>query len=70
MKIIAALIFLCISSIAYAAEPPRLPQGITCEMVRSEVAKHGRVYAYTLARLHGFSTVEIAEAKKCLWSRK
>ncbi len=66
--IIGAIAFaalLTLSSAAFA-DPPKLPAGITCETVRSLVAKHGRVYAYAWARLHGYSRADIREAEKCL----
>lgn len=51
---------------AIAAEPPKLPPGITCEMVREKVAEHGRVLAYAWAKLQGYSKAQIKEAERCL----
>lgn len=51
---------------AVAADPPRLPPGVTCADVRAKVAEHGEVYAYAWARLRGYSKAQINEAKRCL----
>lgn len=50
---------------AFASEP-KLPAGITCEFVRSKVAEYGKVYAYAWARMQGYTSREVAEAKRCL----
>lgn len=64
----AVLIALLVTLVApaFAADPPRLPPGVTCEAVRAKVAEHGKVYAYAWAKLHGYSRAEINEAKKCI----
>lgn len=51
-----------------AAEEPKLPPGVTCEVVRELVTLHGRLAAYAWAKLNGYSKKEIAEARKCLRS--
>lgn len=61
-----AAAFLIWATLAHAADPPKLPAGVTCEAVRAKVAEHGRVYAYAWARLNGYSRAEVLEAKKCL----
>jgi hypothetical protein len=45
---------------------PKLPSGITCEMVRDIVAQVGRFRALALAITNGASAAQIREAKKCL----
>lgn len=67
--LIAAAIVIC-ATLAYAADPPRLPPGVTCADVRAKVAEHGKVYAYAWAKLNGYSSAEINEAKKCLGARR
>lgn len=65
--LLVAACWLLAAAIALAAgDPPRLPEGVTCELVRAKVAEHGRVYAYAWARLAGFTTAQINEAKRCL----
>lgn len=59
-----AFLFLC--TLAFAADPPKLPAGITCEVVRSKVAEHGKVYAYAWAKVQGYTSAEISQAKRCL----
>lgn len=51
---------------AALADDPRLPAGVTCDMVRSRVAEHGRLVAYAWARLQGYSRRQIKEAERCL----
>lgn len=55
---------------ATPAHAVKLPQGVSCELVRSRVAEHGKVIAYAWARLNGFSKREINEAGRCLISDK
>ena len=62
--LIAAILVL--SAAAFAADPPRLPAGVTCELVRAKVAEHGKVYAYGWAKLQGYTSAEISQAKRCL----
>jgi hypothetical protein len=45
---------------------PQLPQGVTCEMIRAQVAQHGYARAIFWARSNGYSWAQIKEAKKCL----
>ena len=59
-------ILLLLAAPARADDPPKLPDGYTCEDVRAKVAENGRIVAYAWARLHGYSKRDIAEAKKCL----
>lgn len=56
----------CCGAMAYASTTPRLPPGVTCADVRAKVAEHGKVYAYAWAKLNGYSSREITEAKRCL----
>jgi hypothetical protein len=51
---------------AIAADPPSLPPGITCELVRAKVAEHGKIVAFAWAKLNGYSRAEIDAAKRCL----
>jgi len=48
------------------ADTPKLPVGVTCEIVRAKVAEHGKIVAYAWATLQGYSRREIKEARKCL----
>ena len=59
-----AFLFLC--TVAFAEQPVRLPAGVTCSMVREKVSEHGKVYAYAWARMQGYSSAEISQAKRCL----
>jgi hypothetical protein len=61
-----ALIVVVGFTLAHAADPPRLPPGVSCEAVRAKVAEHGKVVAYAWARLNGFSKADIEAAKRCL----
>lgn len=61
-----ALVALIGAGFALAADPPRLPAGVTCADVRAKVAEHGKVYAYAWAKLNGYTTAQINEAKKCV----
>jgi hypothetical protein len=63
--LIAAAVVIA-ATLAHAADPPRLPPGVTCADVRAKVAEHGKVYAYAWARLNGYTTAQINEAKKCV----
>jgi hypothetical protein len=51
---------------ASAADPPRLPAGVTCEAVRAKVAEHGKIIAYAWATLQGYTRHDLKEAAKCL----
>lgn len=62
--LIAFAVALC--GAAFAADPPRLPPGVTCADVRAKVAEHGQTFAYAWARLNGYTTRDINEARKCL----
>lgn len=46
--------------------PPQLPDGITCEQVKSLVAEHGKAVAMAWALRHGYSWKQIKEARRCL----
>jgi hypothetical protein len=61
-----ALLIAAIATSSAAKEPPKLPPGVTCDLVRSKVAEHGRLVAYAWAKLNGYSNKDIAEARKCL----
>lgn len=63
--LLAAVIVIA-ATLSYAADPPRLPPGVTCADVRAKVAEHGKVYAYAWARLNGYTSAQINEAKKCV----
>jgi hypothetical protein len=45
---------------------PQLPPGVTCAVVKAQVAEHGYVKALVWARSQGYSWAQIHEAKKCL----
>jgi hypothetical protein len=45
---------------------PKLPDGITCEMVRSAVAEHGKIKAAAMAIEHGATWDQLRAARKCL----
>ncbi len=64
--IVYALVTIIGAGFALAADPPRLPPGVTCADVRAKVAEHGKVYAYAWARLNGYTAAQINEAKKCV----
>jgi hypothetical protein len=49
---------------------PKLPPGVTCKLVRDQVAEHGKLVAYTWATLNGYSKKDITEARKCLRSSR
>jgi hypothetical protein len=51
---------------ATAPAEPKLPNGVTCEVVRDIVAQIGRFRALALALANGASAEQIREAKKCL----
>lgn len=59
---------LCAFSISPAfAQEPKLPPGITCELVRTLVADNGgELRAMIWARRQGYTFSQIAEARKCL----
>lgn len=61
-----ALMFWMGLCLGAAADDPKLPPGVTCSDVRSNVAQYGKIAAYAWARLHGYSSKQINEAKKCL----
>jgi len=45
---------------------PQLPPGITCDMVREQVARYGKAAAFAWAIRQGYSWQQIKEARKCL----
>lgn len=51
---------------AYAADPPKLPAGVTCSDVRERVSEHGLAVAIAWAVKQGYSLRQINEARKCL----
>lgn len=62
--LVALFLVMCIVTVF--ADEPKLPLGITCEMVRERVSEHGKYVAYAWATLQGYSKRDIAEARKCL----
>jgi hypothetical protein len=60
VKSAVLLIAVLLITPALAADPPKLPDGYTCEDVRAKVAEHGWFIAYAWAKLHGYSKGEIA----------
>jgi hypothetical protein len=64
--IIGVLVFAVGTMRLVAAAEPKLPPGVTCEVVRKMVAQHGKIAAS--AKLNGYSRKEIAEARNCLSS--
>jgi hypothetical protein len=58
------MIFLAVA-LALNTEP-KLPQGVTCEIIRAQVAQHGYARALIWARSSGYSWAQIKEARKCL----
>ncbi len=73
---VACLVFAAATTTLSAAEeprllliaPPKLPPGVTCELIRAKVAQHGVLVAYTWAKQNGYSDKHIAQANKCLHS--
>jgi hypothetical protein len=63
--VFAALLVLPALALALA-NAPRLPVGATCDDVRANVKRYGWVASYAWAKLQGYSSKEIAEAKRCL----
>jgi hypothetical protein len=67
--LIAAVLALIVAMVAmvnaaHAAEPPKLPVGVTCEAVRERVAEHGRAAAIAWALASGYSWRQIRDARK------
>lgn len=60
---IFALFLLC-ATFAFADD--KLPAGYTCEQVRANVERYGKIAAWTWARLNGLSREQIAAARRCL----
>jgi hypothetical protein len=63
-----AVMFMSTAVLASQEAQPKLPPGVTCKLVRDQVAQHGRLVAYTWATLNGYSKKDITEARKCLRS--
>lgn len=63
---LVAVLLMAVCAKARANDPPQLPPGVTCELVRAMVAEHGKVYSYAWAKLNGYSAKEIEAARKCL----
>ena len=67
---VAAIFLLSVAFILLMTRParadPKLPNGLTCEVVRDIVAQVGRVRALALAIENGATWAQIREAKKCL----
>lgn len=62
MRLIAALILLCLASPARAEPFPHL----TCPVVRELVQQHGKAKALALAIRYGATWQQIRLARKCL----
>jgi hypothetical protein len=52
--------------LAAEQQQPKLPPGVTCEVVRAQVAQHGVLVAYVWAKQNGYSNKLISQANKCL----
>jgi hypothetical protein len=65
---VACLVFTAAATTVLAAEQPKLPPGVTCEVIRARVAEHGMHVAYAWAKQNGYSDKHIAQANKCLRS--
>jgi hypothetical protein len=66
---VACLVFTAAATPLLAAEQqPKLPPGVTCEVVREKVALHGVLVAYAWAKQNGYSDKHIAQANRCLRS--
>jgi hypothetical protein len=67
--VIVALVLLALAGPVLAADPPRLPEGVTCDHVRAVVKEHGKVKALAMALQHGATAAEIRAGWRCLKSR-
>jgi hypothetical protein len=66
---VACLVFTAAATPLLAAErQPKLPPGVTCEVVRAKVAEHGVLVAHAWAKQNGYSDKHIAQANRCLRS--
>jgi hypothetical protein len=73
---VACLVFTAAATTLLAAEQPKLspvvtpklPPGVTCEVIRAKVAEHGMYVAYAWAKQNGYSDKHIAQANQCLRS--
>ena len=66
------LVFILVLTIpARASTSPNggLPAGFTCEMVREKVAEHGKLVAWAWALKQGYSTTQIAAARRCITTK-
>ncbi len=63
---IVALVLLALAGPVLAADPPRLPEGVTCDHVRAVVKEHGKVKALALALQHGATWEQVRAARRCL----
>lgn len=66
LRAILIALFVVVAGAAAFADDPKLPPGVTCSDVRANVAQYGEIAAYAWARLRGYSSKQISEAKKCL----
>jgi len=62
--LVAALILL-VTRPAQADEV-QLPAGITCELIRDNVARYGKLIAIAWAIRQGYSAAQIRVARRCL----
>ena len=65
----AAFVILMPATGARSADSPRLPSGVSCDDVRSNVKRYGERLALWWARANGLTDAEIREAKRCLLRR-
>lgn len=71
---IVALVLLALAGPVLAADPPRLPDGITCDHVRAEYARWSfvgkiaiKVY---LRKVEQYSQQQVEAAERCITSRR
>lgn len=63
IPLLAVIVLLTVCARARAED---LPPGITCDLIRSYVAQHGKPAALAWAVRQGYSLHQIREARKCL----
>lgn len=69
-RLLAALALVCIASIpAHAADPPKLPPGVTCEQIAQLYAEWSHVGKRVMRGwlfINGYSRAQMREAERCL----